>query len=333
MAVIPYARLITPPQLRPLNILRDLPAVASLVETCFASTLDDDGRRYLQQMRRAGQDNAFLRWASQMVETASMPLTGFVWEDHGEIIGNASLIPYRYSRQRYSLIANVAVHPNQRRQGIGRALTLACMELARHKGAHQVWLQVREDNPGAIALYEGLGFRERARRSSWRLSLERVTTPVQPTLPITRRRKSDWPKQEELLKRLYPEALNWYQPMAWHSFRPGLFYNIERFFLADESRHWVIRSPSGLRAALTWISSGGSLSDHLWAAVPSEGEEEALLALLLRARKDLASWQTALLLDFPAGEYASVILQAGFNLHRTLVWMQLEETNSPKNRT
>jgi hypothetical protein len=36
------------PQLRPLNIVRDLPAVADLVEKCFADTMDAEGRRYIQ---------------------------------------------------------------------------------------------------------------------------------------------------------------------------------------------------------------------------------------------------------------------------------------------
>ena len=66
------------PQLRPLNIMRDLPGVADLVEKCFADTMDADGRNYIQQMRRAGQDNVFLRWASSAVETTSMPLSGYV---------------------------------------------------------------------------------------------------------------------------------------------------------------------------------------------------------------------------------------------------------------
>jgi len=63
------------PQLRPLNLLRDLPAVADLVETCFADTMDAEGRRYVQQMRRAGQDHAFLRWAVTAVDSVSMPLS------------------------------------------------------------------------------------------------------------------------------------------------------------------------------------------------------------------------------------------------------------------
>jgi ribosomal protein S18 acetylase RimI-like enzyme len=111
------------PQLRSLNILRDLPAVADLVEKCFASTMDAEGKRYIEQMRRAGHDNAFLRWASSAVDSASMPLSGYVWEENSEIIGNVSLIPYRHHKRKYYLIANVAVRPEQRRRGIGRALT------------------------------------------------------------------------------------------------------------------------------------------------------------------------------------------------------------------
>jgi hypothetical protein len=95
------------PQLRPLNIVSDLPGVADLVEKCFADTMDNEGRNYIQQMRRAGQDNAFLRWASRTVETASMPLSGFVWEENGEIIGNASLIPYHHKHRKFYLIATL----------------------------------------------------------------------------------------------------------------------------------------------------------------------------------------------------------------------------------
>ena len=57
--------------------------------------MDNDGQRYLSDMRRASRDDSFLRWASHMSETASLPLMGYVWEQDGRIIGNASLIPFR----------------------------------------------------------------------------------------------------------------------------------------------------------------------------------------------------------------------------------------------
>src|SRR5215208_8431663 len=81
--------------IRPLNVLRDLSAVADLIELCFSSTMDNDGQRYLSDMRRASHDDSFLSWASHMTETASMPLMGYIWEQAGRIVGNASLIPFR----------------------------------------------------------------------------------------------------------------------------------------------------------------------------------------------------------------------------------------------
>jgi ribosomal protein S18 acetylase RimI-like enzyme len=333
MAVIPLSLTSLPPQLRPLNILRDLPAVANLVETCFASTLDDDGRRYLQQMRRSGRDNAFLRWAAHVADTVSMPLSGFVWEQDGEIVGNASLIPYRHKGLKYYLIANVAVHPNLRRRGIGNSLTQAGIQYARMKHADQIWLHVRDDNPGAIKLYEELGFRAQARRASWRITLDRTRRPPPPPVEVFHRRGRDWTRQEAWLRRAYPQALAWYQPLPWSSFRPGLAHSLQRFLLADDTRHWTVRAGRDLLAALTWQPLPPGFPDRLYAALPEAGSDGSLVALLQRACHDLAPWRTTLALEFPGGEYADAIQAAGFHLHRTLIWMQLLETPPGESRT
>jgi beta-lactamase class A len=89
------------PHLRPLNVLRDLSEVADLIELCLSPTMDNDGQRYLSDMRRASRDDSFLRWASRMTETASLPLMGYVWEQDGRIIGNASLIPFDKGKRAY----------------------------------------------------------------------------------------------------------------------------------------------------------------------------------------------------------------------------------------
>lgn len=41
--------------IRPLNGLRDLSAVADLIELCFPPTMDHDGGRYLSDVRRASR--------------------------------------------------------------------------------------------------------------------------------------------------------------------------------------------------------------------------------------------------------------------------------------
>ena len=120
MASIPIpARAEAHPHLRPLNVLRDLSQVADLVELCFSQTMDSDGESYVRQMRRASRDQGWLQWATANAEhAASVPLTGYVWEQDGRIIGNASIINFRQRGKRIALIANVAVHPDHRHRGI-----------------------------------------------------------------------------------------------------------------------------------------------------------------------------------------------------------------------
>ena len=53
---------------------------------------------------------------------------------------------------------NLAVHPNFRRNGIGRQLTIALCDALRDAGSHCITLEVRVSNEPAKALYESLGF-------------------------------------------------------------------------------------------------------------------------------------------------------------------------------
>ena len=55
-------------------------------------------------------------------------------------------------------ILTLAVVPAFRRQGIGRALVEAAAAEAARRGAAALYLEVAEDNPDAIALYESTGF-------------------------------------------------------------------------------------------------------------------------------------------------------------------------------
>ena len=56
-------------------------------------------------------------------------------------------------------ITNVAVSPDCRRQGIGRALIAELTERAKRAGLAFVTLEVRASNAPGLALYEGAGFR------------------------------------------------------------------------------------------------------------------------------------------------------------------------------
>ncbi len=68
---------------------------------------------------------------------------------------------------RRGAAAQLSVVPDARRDGLGRELSLQFLADARRLGAEQVFLEVRESNAPAIALYERAGFESVARRESY----------------------------------------------------------------------------------------------------------------------------------------------------------------------
>jgi ribosomal-protein-alanine N-acetyltransferase len=56
-------------------------------------------------------------------------------------------------------ILNISVHPEEQGQGIGRKMMENLIEKAKWE-AETMFLEVRPSNPGAIALYQKLGFNE-----------------------------------------------------------------------------------------------------------------------------------------------------------------------------
>ena len=61
-------------------------------------------------------------------------------------------------------IVRVAVHPQWRRCGIGRALVATLLEAARARGLARVWMETNDDWNDAVSLYRCCGFQEFDRR-------------------------------------------------------------------------------------------------------------------------------------------------------------------------
>ena len=64
-------------------------------------------------------------------------------------------------------IQTIAVVEGARGQGLGRTLMNALLSEARSRGADEVFLEVRADNPAAHHLYESLGFEQIDRRKKY----------------------------------------------------------------------------------------------------------------------------------------------------------------------
>jgi ribosomal-protein-alanine N-acetyltransferase len=64
-------------------------------------------------------------------------------------------------------ILTMAVRPQARGKGLGRALLQAAIDKARGLGAATMYLEVGADNPHALALYAGLGFAKVGARKAY----------------------------------------------------------------------------------------------------------------------------------------------------------------------
>jgi len=80
----------------------------------------------------------------------------------GRVDGYAGLLAAQGSPQ--ADIQTIAVASTARRQGLGRVLMVSLITEARQRGALEVFLEVRADNPSAKNLYDDLGFEQIAVR-------------------------------------------------------------------------------------------------------------------------------------------------------------------------
>jgi ribosomal-protein-alanine N-acetyltransferase len=64
-------------------------------------------------------------------------------------------------------VLNLAVSPDFRRRGVARALLRAGLALLRKRHVDEVFLEVRESNRSALALYMSSGFRPVGQRSAY----------------------------------------------------------------------------------------------------------------------------------------------------------------------
>lgn len=304
------------PALRPVRFPQDLLPVADLIELCFADTLDADGRRFIRQLRQA----AYPSKGRALLDQFSPALTGFVWEQDSRIIGNVSLIPIIVQTRRAYLLANVAVHPDERRRGIAHALTDSALDYAQQSGVRSVWLQVDDRNAEAQEIYRQFGFEERARRAVWHSGAFPAEISMPPSVSVTSRRKVDWEQQKHWLQQLFPSELRWNFPLSFSELAPGISGTLMRAFNLKRFDQWSAWRGGEWIGSLAWQSSP-SQADWLWLAAPPEQRELAIIALLPYAQKALAT-RRKLAVNHPAGEAAAAFETAGFHHHQTLIWMR-----------
>jgi ribosomal-protein-alanine N-acetyltransferase len=115
--------------------LADLPAVHAIEHASFSTPWPDDAYR---------SELSTNRLATYLVATRGDEVVAFagIWLMVDE-----------------AHITTFAVHPGQRRRGIGERLLLTLLDVALERGAREATLEVRLSNVAARRLYEKYGFR------------------------------------------------------------------------------------------------------------------------------------------------------------------------------
>lgn len=114
-------------------------AIAALEQACFSAPWDEASVR------------------SELINELALWL---VAEDESGVLGYVG----SQTVLGESDMMNLAVRPDQRRKGVGRALTEALCQALRELGSVSLTLEVRISNEPAIALYQSMGFVSVGRR-------------------------------------------------------------------------------------------------------------------------------------------------------------------------
>ena len=317
--------------IRPFDVRRDLLPVADLIEMCFADRLSREGEALVRKMRSSAGNKRFKRWAVRAAGRVSMPLSGFVWEDGQNVLGNLSFIPFRSFRRNYYLIANVAVHPDYQRQGIGRALVQRALQDLDTRQLDGIWLQVEDINQAAVDLYLQTDFQEIARRTTWILEPQKSQNAPPPLCQqeamIQNRPPRHWEFQKRWLEKTYPKTLRWYFPFEFWSIRGNILGALAQFLLeSPPTKQWTaIQATGEIAGILTWQASSG-YADRLWLAAPPERAGLAIRTFFPALPKH-ERYRRPLRLNYPAGWAVTHLKQAGFTPVRTLIWMKWERGN------
>jgi ribosomal protein S18 acetylase RimI-like enzyme len=306
--------------MRPVDTRRDISHVANLIETCFSQHMDEEGQEYLRHLRAAVRDSGMIHHVQGAGEMINYPLHGYVWVEDSKIVGNLTLMPYRWQGEWIYMIVNVAVHPDYRRRGIARQLTERALEHIHGRHVKRVCLHVRADNPQAINLYQSLGFDEITRRSTWISGGEVSATPPVKKLKVRPTHRPDWPLQSEWLKNAYPDEVAWNLGFHVARFNPGIVNSLVRFLAGDMLRQWSATLDGSL-AGTASLEPTRQLSDTVWLAISPDFADQPVRALLQNIL-NTASQQRKYSVNLPEGYFTQAMTDSGLTLQNTLIWME-----------
>lgn len=315
---------------RPINLQRDTAQIVSLLELVFRQQLNKSNRRNINP---ALGSQSFLQ---NLLQTEAY-VPGFVWVVDGKIVANVTLLSGK-NKERF-LIANVAVHPDFRRQGIAHALMREVVNWTKtNYGNSSLFLQVEDSNLGAKDLYRSLGFRSLDTAHIWTISSNHVRSlPIRSTRSkpdhyetflIRPLRGNEWQTAYDLDKACVDPDMNWPEPLRPDDYKSSLKRWWNNVVGGQQQEVWVAEDyHSAAIIGLGTIKQEWARPHQLRLRVspewrgPLKGVERAMLAKLIRRTRHLR--RRPVQMDHLSSDEAvsDLMREAGFNIRRTLTTM------------
>jgi len=279
---------------RPIDINRDSGQIIALLDQAFGPLPSGRGQRMLISPAGAHFSSVL---GPRFSDYFGRAVPGFVWEEAGRIVGTMSLLAAR--RAGKYLVANVAVHPDYRRRGIGTRLMNTSMDYIRKQGGQEILLQVERDNEAANRLYADLNFSALGEVNNWTASTIGIRSlPVTDSEGFNIRSMSHGDEKAAYLldQRCMPFSLRWPDPPHPSKYRSSLWRRINDFFNAKKMEVRVADIPAlkpGKRrlVGLGYIESEWSRPHELavrvideWQGVVERNMLSALVAHVKRHR-------------------------------------------------
>lgn len=315
-----------------MNPMKDLGKVATLIEEAFAHDLDRAGQNALQELRWLSRFKPLLWWMLLINFDRTDFLSGFVWEEDGQIVGNVTINQMGMGARRW-LISNVAVAEEYRGRGIATIMMDASEELVRECNGTAILLQVRADNNPARLLYQARQFKEIAGTTHLRLNqpISVATTPLPSGLLIRHRRynSADTRRIYHLAQATTPASVQQEWPLRQSQFWVATQDRIANFlyqFIDLPPVYWVVEDNRKNLVALVNIETSLLRHPHSIELIihPNwRGQLEpslisrALNYLHRSPHKPITVKQP---IDHP--EAIAVYKSLGFEEEQTLLWMK-----------
>lgn len=312
---------------RPINLRQDSRQIIRLLELVFNQELRGSARHAIAQ--------AVTPWERLTRGKPAVP--GFVYELNHRVVGNVSLLESQ-TKGRY-LIANVAVHPDYRRQGIAQQLMVALIKYTRKRRGQKLVLQVESENEGAVRLYSNLGFDCVGTTKQWRMnaySLKSVHVPEPEDsyhpdrygqFDIRPLRDGDSSAALQLDQKTFPSEMNWPDYPTETRYKTGLAQKINQFFTGQQRESWVVTDKNKHICAIGTLENRLGLPYLISLRVDPEltvPTERILFGKLVRRLRYMRPKRIHIHQLKSHASLESLILEAGFKHKRTLDTMVLD---------